>query len=44
VGRGTDAKQGLADAAFPFLVCDAILLVLLMLFPAIALYLPNLMR
>lgn len=41
--RGTTLFQ-VAGAAFPFLICDAILLVLLMMFPAIALYLPNLMR
>jgi len=41
--RGTTLFQ-VAAAAFPFLVCDAILLGLLILFPAIALYLPNLMR
>jgi tripartite ATP-independent transporter DctM subunit len=41
--KGTTLFQ-VAGAAFPFLVCDAILLALLILFPAIALYLPNLMR
>jgi TRAP-type C4-dicarboxylate transport system permease large subunit len=41
--KGTTLFQ-VAGAAFPFLICDAILLVLLILFPAIALYLPNLMR
>lgn len=41
--RGTTLAQ-VATAAFPFLVCDAILLVLLLLFPAIALYLPGLMK
>ncbi len=40
---GTTLFQ-VAAAAFPFLVCDAILLALLMLFPALALYLPNLMK
>ncbi|MGP1676691.1 MAG: TRAP transporter large permease [Burkholderiales bacterium] len=40
--KGTTLLQ-VASAAFPFLVCDAILLVLLTLFPAIALYLPSLM-
>lgn len=40
--KGTTLFQ-VAAAAFPFLLCDAILLILLMLFPAIALYLPNLM-
>lgn len=33
-----------AAAAFPFLVCDAILVGLLLAFPAIALYLPGLMN
>ena len=32
-----------AGAAFPFLICDVILLVLLVLFPDIALFLPHLM-
>jgi TRAP-type C4-dicarboxylate transport system permease large subunit len=32
-----------ASAAFPFLVCDAILIVLLVIFPGLALYLPSLM-
>jgi tripartite ATP-independent transporter DctM subunit len=41
--KGTTLGQA-AAAAFPFLVCDAILLVLLLLFPAIALYLPGLMK
>lgn len=41
--KGTTLFQ-VARAAFPFLVCDAILVVLLIIFPAIALYLPNLMR
>jgi tripartite ATP-independent transporter DctM subunit len=41
--KGTTLAQA-AAAAFPFLVCDAILLVLLVLFPAIALYLPGLMK
>jgi tripartite ATP-independent transporter DctM subunit len=41
--KGTTLAQ-VATAAFPFLVCDAILLVLLLLFPAIALYLPGLMK
>ncbi len=41
--RGTTLFQ-VARAAFPFLVCDAILVALLILFPTIALYLPNLMR
>ncbi|OGA13956.1 MAG: C4-dicarboxylate ABC transporter permease [Betaproteobacteria bacterium RIFCSPLOWO2_02_FULL_63_19] len=40
--KGTTLFQ-VASAAFPFLLCDAVLLVLLMLFPAIALYLPHLM-
>jgi len=41
--KGTTLFQ-VAAAAFPFLLCDAILLGLLFLFPAIALYLPGLMR
>ena len=41
--KGTTLAQ-VATAAFPFLVCDTILLVLLLLFPAIALYLPGLMK
>jgi tripartite ATP-independent transporter DctM subunit len=41
--KGTTLAQA-AVAALPFLVCDAILLVLLLLFPALALYLPGLMR
>jgi TRAP-type C4-dicarboxylate transport system permease large subunit len=32
-----------ANAAFPFLICDAILIVLLVAFPALALWLPSLM-
>jgi tripartite ATP-independent transporter DctM subunit len=32
-----------ARAAFPFLICDAVLLVILMFFPAIVLYLPGMM-
>jgi len=41
--RGTTLFQ-VAAAAFPFLVCDAILVGLLIAFPAIALMLPNLMK
>jgi TRAP-type C4-dicarboxylate transport system permease large subunit len=41
--RGTTLFQ-VASAAFPFLVCDAVLLGLLMLFPKLALYLPSLMK
>lgn len=41
--RGTTLYQ-VAAAAFPFLVCDAVLLVLLIAFPALALYLPSLMN
>lgn len=40
--KGTTLKQ-VALAAAPFLGCDAILLILLVLFPGIALYLPSLM-
>jgi TRAP-type C4-dicarboxylate transport system permease large subunit len=32
-----------ASAAFPFLVCDAILIIILIIFPAVALWLPSLM-
>lgn len=39
---GTSLRQ-VASAAAPFLACDAILLVLLFLFPALVLYLPRLM-
>ena len=41
--KGTTLFQ-VARAAFPFLVCDAILVALLLAYPTIALYLPNLMR
>jgi tripartite ATP-independent transporter DctM subunit len=40
--KGTTLFQ-VASAAFPFLICDAILLVILVLFPAVALFLPGLM-
>lgn len=40
--KGTTLFQ-VASAAFPFLVCDAILIVILILFPAVALWLPSLM-
>jgi tripartite ATP-independent transporter DctM subunit len=40
--KGTTLFE-VAGAAFPFLVCDIILIVLLVLFPAIALFLPSLM-
>ncbi len=40
--KGTTLKNVIA-AALPFLTCDLILLVLLILFPAIALWLPGLM-
>jgi tripartite ATP-independent transporter DctM subunit len=40
--RGTTLFQ-VASAAFPFLVCDAILIVILIFFPALALWLPGLM-
>jgi TRAP-type C4-dicarboxylate transport system permease large subunit len=39
---GTTLFQ-VASAAFPFLVCDAILIVILVIFPPLALYLPSLM-
>lgn len=41
--KGTTLFQ-VARAAFPFLICDAVLLVLLIFYPAIALYLPSLMN
>jgi TRAP-type C4-dicarboxylate transport system permease large subunit len=40
--KGTTLFQ-VASAAFPFLVCDAILIVILIFFPALALWLPGLM-
>ena len=40
--KGTTLFQ-VASAAFPFLVCDAILIVILIFFPALALWLPSLM-
>ena len=40
--KGTTLFQ-VANAAFPFLVCDAILVVILVIFPALALWLPSLM-
>jgi len=39
---GTTLIQ-VASAAFPFLICDAILLLILVAFPALALWLPSLM-
>ena len=41
--RGTTLFQA-AGAAAPFLLCDAILVALLLIFPEIALYLPSLMK
>ena len=41
--KGTTLLQ-VASAAAPFLLCDAVLITLLMLFPQIALYLPSLMH
>ncbi len=41
--RGTTLGQ-VAKAAAPFLICDAILVALLIVFPWLALYLPSLMR
>ena len=41
--KGTTLMQ-VASAAFPFLICDAILLASMILFPEIVLFLPNLMR
>ena len=40
--RGTTLMQ-VASAAFPFLICDAILILILIKFPGVALYLPSLM-
>jgi tripartite ATP-independent transporter DctM subunit len=40
--KGTTLFQ-VANAAFPFLICDAILIVILVIFPGVALYLPSLM-
>ncbi len=40
--KGTTLIQ-VAKAAFPFLICDAILVIMLIAFPAIVLYLPGLM-
>jgi tripartite ATP-independent transporter DctM subunit len=40
--KGTTLLQ-VANAAFPFLICDAILIVILVIFPAVALWLPSLM-
>jgi len=41
--KGTTLFQ-VANAAFPFLVCDAILIMILVIFPSVALYLPSLME
>jgi len=40
--RGTTLFQ-VASAAFPFLICDAILILILIFFPGLALWLPSLM-
>ena len=40
--KGTTLFQ-VAGAAFPFLICDSILILILVAFPALALYLPSLM-
>ncbi len=40
--KGTTLFQ-VANAAFPFLICDAILIVILIFFPGLALWLPSLM-
>jgi tripartite ATP-independent transporter DctM subunit len=40
--KGTTLFQ-VANAAFPFLICDAILVVILVIFPTLALWLPSLM-
>ena len=39
---GTTLFQ-VANAAFPFLICDTILILILVAFPALALWLPSLM-
>jgi TRAP-type mannitol/chloroaromatic compound transport system permease large subunit len=41
--KGTTLFQ-VASAAFPFLVCDAILIIILIAVPGLALYLPSLME
>ena len=41
--KGTTLFQ-VASAAFPFLICDAILVALLIAFPNLALFLPGMMR
>jgi tripartite ATP-independent transporter DctM subunit len=40
--KGTTLFQ-VASAAFPFLICDAILILIMVLYPALALWLPSLM-
>ena len=40
--RGTSLFQ-VANAAFPFLICDAVLILILVAFPELALFLPDLM-
>jgi TRAP-type mannitol/chloroaromatic compound transport system permease large subunit len=40
--KGTTLMQ-VANAAFPFLICDAILILVLVKFPNVAMYLPGLM-
>ena len=40
--KGTTLMQ-VANAAFPFLICDAILILVLVQYPDVAMYLPNLM-
>ena len=41
--KGTTFRD-VVVAGFPFLVCDAILVTLLMVYPALALYLPSLIQ
>ncbi|MEZ5652786.1 MAG: TRAP transporter large permease subunit [Burkholderiaceae bacterium] len=41
--KGTSLKQ-VAVAAAPFLVCDAVLVLLIAVFPALVLFLPGIMR
>ncbi len=41
--KGTTLFQ-VASAAFPFLICDAILVAMLIAFPNLALFLPSMMR
>jgi TRAP-type C4-dicarboxylate transport system permease large subunit len=40
--KGTSLFQ-VASAAFPFLICDSVLILILVAYPDLALFLPNLM-